>query len=366
MHPQEYIQMKKTITILLALFVCLPGSAFHDMLIILLIAWIWRKQWIPKLNMRWKYGARSVWGAMIALTLLLMPRPFALPTDRVQLIYFNDKGEQVTPPMSHWIWNLLFPEETMTAIASVVPMTPLRSALPLGEGILKDFDIELKSGKMMKVGSPYRANNFALESPMSGLVPQGFHEIFGGEERAVYMIRPRNFDKNKEYPVLFFAHGYLGNWKLYTGMLRGIKDHIVVCMGTEDWSGIFTDRHIREIESLYIPMLEKKGYKVDKNAISLMGLSNGGSAVDVAYSGHANKFKNLIYVSTGVNNFHSTTAKVMVIGGGVDHCAPSMKNGMRKLADNGQKRAFLFDEDHTHLKMLSDMGNCVEFLNREL
>lgn len=358
--------MKKIITLLLALFVCLPGSAFHDMLIILLIAWMWRKKWMPILNERWKHASKTAWVGMIALALILMPRPFALPTDRAQLVYFNEKGEQVAPPVSHWLWNLILPEETITAVASIFPLTPFRSALPLGEGILKDYEIELKSGGLLKVGSPYRANNFALESPMSGLVPQGFHEFFGNDKRAAYIIPPRNYDKDRKYPVLFFAHGYLGNWKLYTGLLRNIDNHIVVCMGTEDYSGIFTSRHIREIWSLYLPMLEKKGYKADESAISLMGLSNGGSAVDAAYSGFADKFKNLIYVSTGVNNFHRINAKVMIIGGGLDHCAPSMRNGMQRLRANSQKCAFLFDEEDTHLKLISDMEGCIDFLNREL
>lgn len=254
----------------------------------------------------------------------------------------------------------------MTACASVFPLTPIRKFLPIGEAILKDYDIELKSGKLLKIGKPYRMNNLALESPMSGLVPQGFNQFFGDNSRAVYIIRPKNFDKDKEYSVLFFAHGYLGNWKLYTGILRNLKDHIVICMGTDDYSGIFTSQHIKEIEEIYIPMLENKGYKIDKSAISLMGLSNGGSAVDVAYTSFANRFKNLIYVSTGVNNFHYTNAKVMVIGGGMDHCAQSMKNGMRKLKERGQNSAFLFDEAHTHFKLLTDMENCIDFLNREL
>lgn len=90
--------MKKVITIVLALVVCLPGSAFHDILIIILIGWIWRKDWMPKLNKHWRYASKITWGSLIVLTLLLMPRPYALPTDRAQLIYFNKNGEQITPP----------------------------------------------------------------------------------------------------------------------------------------------------------------------------------------------------------------------------------------------------------------------------
>ncbi|MDE6444473.1 MAG: hypothetical protein K2K64_08670, partial [Muribaculaceae bacterium] len=88
--------------------------------------------------------------------------------------------------------------------------------------------------------------------------------------------------------------------------------------------------------------------------------------IDVAYSSCPAAFKNIIYVSTGVNNSRHTEAKVMVIGGGLDHCAPSMTRGISLLKKKGQKSAFLFDEDHTHLKLLSDRDNCIKFLNEQL
>ena len=113
-------------------------------------------------------------------------------------------------------------------------------------------------------------------------------------------------------------------------------------------------------------MLENMGYKVDKKSVSLMGLSNGGSAIDAAYAYSPNSFKNLIYVSTGVNHSAKTKAKVMIIGGGKDHCAPSMKKGMKRLLANNVPSSFCFDDSHTHFKLVSDMENCLDFLNREL
>lgn len=357
---------KIILSVLLGIFILLPGSWFHDMILLMLILFIWRKEIKTSLDKKWKYGYVVMWSVVGCFTLLLMPRPFALPTDRVQHIYFNDKGEKVNAPLSHWVMNVIMPEETMTALGSVVPLTPLRSWLPIGESILKDYDTELASGGLMKIGKVYRNNSLSLESPMSGVVPQIMNQHLGGKERSVYVIKPKGYDKNKEYPVLFFAHGYLGNWKLYTGLLRDIKDHIVVCIGTEDYSGIFANKHIREIKSLYLPMLENSGYKVDKSSISLMGLSNGGSAIDAAYAYSPNSFKNLIYVSTGVNHGEKTKAKVMVIGGGKDHCAGSMQKGMKRLLANNVQSSFCYDENHTHFKLVSDMENCIDFLNREL
>ena len=354
------------ISIILGVFILLPGSWFHDMILLMIIIFIWRKEIKTRINQWWKYSYATMWSILGCLTLFLMPRPFALPTDRVQHIYFNEKGEKVNAPLSHWAMNLMIPEETMTAIGSIVPLTPLRNWLPIGESILKDYDTELVSGGLLNIGKAYRNNSLTLESPMSGVIPQTLKQYCVTKERSAYVIRPKGYDKNKEYPVLFFAHGYLGNWKLYTGLLRNIKDHIVVCIGTEDYSGIFTKKHIKEVHSLYLPMLENMGYKVDQNAVSLMVLSNGVSAIDAAYAYSPNSFKNLIYVSTGVNHSSKTKAKVMIIGGGKDHCAGSMKSGMKRLLANNVPSSFCFEESHTHFKLVSDMENCIDFLNREL
>ena len=357
---------KTILSILLGVFILLPGSWFHDLILLMVIVFIWRKEIKTKINQWWKYGYLALWCVMGSLTILLMPRPIALPTDRVQHIYFNDKGERVNAPFSHWLMNVIMPEETMTAMGCIIPLTPLRNWLPIGESILKDYDTELNSGGLLNIGKIYRNNSLSLESPMTGVIPQAFYQHLGGKERSFYIIKPLGYDTTKNYPVLFFAHGYLGNWKLYTGLLRNLKDYIVVCIGTEDYSGIFTTKHIKEIRSLYLPMIENMGLKVDKNQVSLMGLSNGGSAIDAAYSYSPDSFKNLIYVSTGVNNSSKTKAKVMIIGGGKDHCAGSMKSGMKRLVDNNILSSFCFDENHTHFKLVSDMENCMDFLNSEL
>lgn len=357
--------MKKALSFSLLVFILLPGSAFHDMILVVVLAYLWRDEIKKITNRFWKYANAGLWSLLCLLTLLLMPRPFALPSDRVQLLHLNEKGERISAPLSHWAVNLLLPEETICAVSSFAPLMPMKHFIPVGDGILKDYYYELKTGGLFNIGRAFRSNDLALESPMSGAITQAINQLSGGKTRSVYVIRPKCYDKTRQYPVLFFAHGFLGNWKLYTGLLRNIENHIVVCMGTEDLMGFFAKRHIDEIWSVYLPLLADMGLRADPNAVSLMGLSNGGSAVDAAYS-TADDYKNLIYVSTGVNRTHKTSAKVMVIGGGRDHCAPSMKNGMAKLVSNGVNTAFCFDENHTHLKLISDIDNCIDFLNNEL
>lgn len=360
--------MKKSLTITLAIAIMLPGSAFHDMILLMLLVYLWRETIKGRLQAWWKHAYRCVWCVLGALTLMLMPRPFALPTDRVQLKYFDDNGKRISTPLVHWLAELVIPEETVCATGTIVGtiLTPIRAFFPSSNSIIRNFDEEVRTLRILKFGDAYRNNNLALESPMSGVTPQLLRSWGIGSSRAAYVIKPRHYDCEKEYPVLFFCHGYLGNWKLYTGMLRGIDNHIVVCMGTEDWSGMFTHRHIKEIKSIFLPLLADMGLKADTNNISIMGLSNGGTATDAAYAWNANFFKNIVYVSTDVNHTSNTSAKVMIIGGGKDYCAPSMRTAMHRLKSKGQKSAFHFEESQTHFILLGDMRGCLKFLNKEL
>ena len=205
-----------------------------------------------------------------------------------------------------------------------------------------------------------------MEQPVSAVYAQGLNDILGTDDNAFYVIRPKNYDSNTTYPLVVFCHGFLGNWKLYNGIFKDIKDKIVVCIGTKGLSGIFTDKDIASVHSKYIPALEKMGYKIDMSEVSLLGLSNGGSAIDRAYTRYADRFKNLVYISTGVNNSHRIHSKVMIIGGGLDHCAPSMRKGYSRLKRNGVAGDRYWDEDESHFILVNKRSEIIDFLNNTL
>ena len=64
------MKIKVIISIVLGIFILLPGSWFHDMLLLIFIVFIWRKQIKTKLNQWWKYGYTAMWGIMGCLILL--------------------------------------------------------------------------------------------------------------------------------------------------------------------------------------------------------------------------------------------------------------------------------------------------------
>ena len=161
-------------------------------------------------------------------------------------------------------------------------------------------------------------------------------------------------------------HGYLGNWKLYTGVLKGLEDCIVLCVGTHTWSGIYTKNDINALFKKQIPFLENMGYKVDKNNLHIMGLSNGGSAVNVAYNGFSNKFKTITFISTGIHQTYPIASKVLLIGGGKDHSAGTLQGAYRTLKNNGGKTDLFWDDEETHFILVNQTDEIINFVKKNL
>ena len=219
---------------------------------------------------------------------------------------------------------MFLPEEEICNIgiwgARIVP-----KVIPLANWILEEFNYDDKKGNISKFMRPFNRLNWDGLFMMSGTTSQIFNMAGIDNTQSVYLIKPKNHDKNKEYPVVFFMHGYLGNWKLYQGVLKGLEDFIVLSVGTKTWSGIYTKHDINALFTKQIPFLENLGYKVDKDNLHIMGLSNGGSAVNVAYNGFSKKFKTITFISTGIHQTYPISSKVLLIGGGKDHSSGSLR-----------------------------------------
>ena len=124
--------MKKILTIAIIIILLLPGSAFHSTLLVMLLVWLWRKNVRRSFSRWWRKGYRTLWRVLSCISLILMPRPFALPTDRSRLVYYNDYGQRMTPPVTHWLINLLLPEETLCSLGCALPESALRDMLRPG------------------------------------------------------------------------------------------------------------------------------------------------------------------------------------------------------------------------------------------
>ena len=302
---------------------------------------------------------------LVSSSILRTPRYRYNTNDRVRLIYQNEKGSPQLPPLTHYLFNVVFPEEELCNLgiwcARIAP-----KLLPLSDNLLGDFRQDDRIGNIQKFYRPFGCLNRSGLFMLSGTTSQAFYMYGIDDTQSVYVIEPKHYDKEKEYPVVFFMHGYLGNWKLYNGVLKDLDDCIVMGVGTHDLSGIFTHKDISELFTRQLPFLEKLGMKADKDNLHIIGLSNGGTATNVAYNSFSRRFKSITFISTGIHQTHPIRSKVLLIGGGKDPSSGSMPGAYNRLKRNGTKVDKYWQEDEGHFIFVNDRNEIVEFLNSNL
>ena len=357
------ITMKSKVikTILLSLLFFFFVSWFYKIVMLMLLAFVWRNE----IKAKKEWGYKIVVAALLILMLCVLPRYRYNANDRVRLIYQDEKGNPEYPPLTHYLFNVFFPEEEICNFgiwgARLIP-----EGIPVAGWILEEFKYDIEKGNIRNFYRPFKRLNRHGLFMMSGTTSQMFNMIGIDNTQSVYLIEPQNYDKNKQYPVVFFMHGYLGNWKLYTGMLKDLHDCIVLCVGTNTWSGIYTYEDVKKLFTRQIPFLENMGYKIKANDLHIIGLSNGGTAVNVAYNNYSNRFKTITFISTGIHQTNPILSKVLLIGGGKDPSSATLPQAHRTLKNNGTKTDLFWDDGETHFIMVNRADEIIDFLNENL
>lgn len=373
--------------ILIALFL-FAASWFYKVVFLLLLASVWRKN-IQELGL-WCY--RVVVGVLLIALFCTLPRYRLHTSDRVKLVYQTEDAQPRHAPICQYLVNVLFPEEGIVnlgvwgvrilgkdlTVKAVDWVFGKPSTTKTFDWVTEEFYMEVARGNVRKMTEPYRRLNLSGDFPMSGVYSQlanmaienspAANKLALKETRAVYLIKPKNYDASKSYPVVFFMHGWLGNWKLYQGILKGMENCIVVSVGTKDWSGIYDRWDLDELFEKQIPFLRNMGYKVDTNNLHLIGLSNGGSASNLACKNYSQRFKSITFLSANIPQTYRISSKVLLVGGGLDH-----SNGVKdfpvkcqKLKDRGTEADMYWREDGTHFIFIMEQGGILEFLNKNI
>lgn len=335
-------------------------SWFYKTIMLMLLVSVWRRE----LRLWRARSFKAVMAVLIIALFFVMPRYRYNTSDRVQLIYQDENNSPVLPPVHHYLINVLFPEEEICNLgvwgARILP----KRLFPFAGWLLDEFKYENKRGNTGKFVKPYRMLNRRGLYPMSGITSQLCNMMGLGNTRSVYLIKPENYDENRTYPVVFFMHGLLGNWKNYAGISLKFEDCIVMCVGTKDWSGIYDANDIENLFTDQIPFLEKSGYKVDRNNLHIIGLSNGGSASNVAYQNYSSEFKSIAFISTGIHQTFPISSEVLLVGGGKDHSSASLPAAYKTLKGNGTQVDMYWGEDESHYVLLSQFDEVASFLNK--
>ena len=329
---------------------------------------VWRKTLMGKVPEHYRtWAGRGVWLILITVLWVAMPRYRINSSDRVRLLYVDREGNTQQPPISHWLLSTLLPEEEIVnmGITGIRFTAPLIKEVGIGTTLIKQAQNDIESGKIGNFFKPYK--RLGLDNPISGVYPQVFNEKLGSDYKSFYLCEPRHYNKDRTYPLVIFCHGYLGNWQLYQGLWKDLDGAIIASIGTHDLSGIFGQQDINSIFDFYIPMLERMGYLIDHGQIHLMGLSNGGSAINSAmHSGHAKDFKSITTISCNLDGLRRVPCQVNLVGGVKDNSANRMPAQHRELRRIGVDADIFFDADENHYIMVNKREEILEFLKKRM
>ena len=351
-------------TIVLTALLMFLASWFYSLLTLTVLLLIWRRE--IKTKIPYKHSFKLIMMAMLVAIFTVMPRYRYNSSDRIQLIYQDEEANPVLPPMSHYIANVLLPEEEIVKFGSWAVRLNLVKAPYVGGKITGQFFSDCNDGKMGNFHRPYSKLNTSGNYMMSGITSQLANMCGLKHTQSVYLIKPNDYDPEKEYPIVFFCHGGMGNWKLYQGLWKDLNDCIVLSVGTDDWDGLYNYNDIKKLFTRQLPFLKNLGYKIDEKQIHLIGISNGGTASNIAYNSFANKFKTITYISTQISQTKRTNSKILLIGGGRDGSSSTMPSAYKRLQQKGAKTAMYWEENETHFIMVNKQDELIDFLNEQM
>ena len=350
--------------LLIMLFVFSVSLTWRIGCLILLLL-VWSSYSLKHINpgLEWVYWL--VLGVLCFVWIISLPRYLPLKRDRIRHYYLNKQNKIKRPPFHHWLLNAILPEEELCNIGIkfskfVAPM------IGIGKGLKENLKFAKANGTLKNMLRSYWKLERNFENPMSAAYVQGLNQFLKEKNRSFYLIRPKNYNRDRTYPLIVFCHGYLGNWKLYTGVLSELENCIIISIGTQDLSGIFLEDEVKEIHNLYIPLLRSMGYKIHHEDVTIMGLSNGRSAVGEAYKKYSKLFKNIVYISTRIKETFPIPSKVLIVGGDQDPSAVSMINGYKAIRQNKVDVRMIMIKDATHFAIATHYKWITNFLNKEL
>lgn len=354
------------LTILLLAAMLFVRTVFYKTLFVMLLFVLWRKPLMARLPEHYrKWTARAVWICLILTLWIALPRWRVHTHDRVQLIYLNKEGTVRHAPVSHWLASAVLPESEIVNFG----ITGVRIATLFGyhadNSIVRMAQDDIKSWKIGNFFKPYY--NLGFNNPICGVYSQLFNDNLGTDHTAVYICRPKHYNREESYPLVVFCHGFWGNWQLYQGIWKDFDNAIVLSIGSHGLNGIFSDKDIDRIFSFYIPALERMGYHIDNKQIHLIGLSNGGSAVNVAMRpGRSSKFKSITSISCNLGTLQKTPCRVNLVGGGKDGSAMRMPQQCQALKNMGVDAALFFDQKENHFILVNQRKEMMAFLKQRM
>ncbi len=291
--------------------------SWHLKLLFFYFLFLILKKYIPYYN---SYKRVINWGG-VALFIFLFtytfPSRLSDKDDYIESIYFNKKtGAIVSMPFIPYATNFIGEGDIMTGVALVGKVLPVKR-INLG-GAIKDIMFYMNN-------ISFTDNNFHTlyrELEREDIPPHNvpFQILQGAglyNNIEHYFLHKPKYKANEDCEVIIFCHGYAGNWLLYSELFAKYTDAIVIAVESPDFNGNFNKKLMSNIVNNIIPhafyqlgMTSKKTH--------LIGLSNGGSAINTAVKYFPESFESYTILSASLNINPKCKSKVNIIYGAED------------------------------------------------
>ncbi len=350
-------------SILLLSIVLLSVTYFYKIIFIAILLYYWRS------NFKSKRLFRSLFIVALLGIYFVTPDYFYREGRRIKVITLDSKGERATTPLLPYVMSVVAPEAELNNIVQKLAL-PLLSLSEIAKSnwIVTEMIENYKDGNADDFVDPYRDlenSGYFLPSIASNQLLQqvGINRNLD----SFYLIKPKYEDPNKKYPLVVFAHGYLGNWLLYQNFLSELEDCYVMSVGTIGLDGFFSIADMDRVVNTNMKYVISNNLNIDKSRCALLGLSNGGTAVNTAINNYSAHFNTFGVISTSLNvKPRSRSKKLILIGGAKDQSSGKQPAMYRSLKAGGYKAESLWMKDSGHLLLVNQKDTIVEFLSKEL
>lgn len=102
-----YMKRKVILTVILAILFLFFASWFYKIVMLLLLV----RQWRNEIKAKKEWGYKALMGVLLVAMFCVLPRYRYNTSDRVRLIYQDEKGNPEFPPFAHYLVNVFLPEE---------------------------------------------------------------------------------------------------------------------------------------------------------------------------------------------------------------------------------------------------------------
>lgn len=307
---------KLILKILSLITIILFFVSWHIKIIFAYILFIVLRKYIPSYNKNKKIINRGIFILFAVSFWFVFPNRTSSKEDYIQSVYFDiNTKNKIKEPLIPYLSNIVGEGDIMAIVSLASYFIP--------EKYFRGSAI----GNIMKYNkSTYFVNNNfhsfyrklePKKTPPHNVPFQIMQDMGYNRDVGHYYLHLPNTDNLQDCQVIVFCHGYAGNWVLYSELFAKYTNAIIIAVETPSFTGYFSKKTMNNIINKVLPHAYEQ-IEISYKKPHLIGLSNGGSAINTSIVYYPNKFKSFTILSASLKNNPRTNKKVHVIYGSND------------------------------------------------